>query len=196
MKTINIQTKTITTKNNKIIDEKPEKTDKIREKIVKFNKQNSLDPSNNFILAMKQHSEQVKTINNLYMGSQFEERNFILSELKAKINSYKQQDIKKDYHEYANLITLDNVIEKLVSCKLKCYYCNKNMKLFFEKVRDEDQWTLDRINNYDEHSNENTIVCCLKCNLQRRRKNSDKFLFTKQLENNIIKIKKSDSSIN
>ena len=192
MKTINIESK----KNNKIIDEKPEKTDKIREKIVKFNKQNSLDPSNNFILAMKQHSEQVKTINNLYMGLQFEERNFILSELKAKINSYKQQDIKKDYHEYANLITLDNVIEKLVSCKLKCYYCNKNMKLFFEKVRDEDQWTLDRLNNYDEHSNENTIVCCLKCNLQRRRKNSDKFLFTKQLENNIIKIKKSDSSIN
>ena len=196
MKTINIQTKTITTKNNKIIDDKPEKPDKIREKIVKFNKQNSLDPSNNFILAMKQHSEQVKTINNLYMGLQFEERNFILGELKAKINSYKQQDIKKDYHEYANLITLDNVIEKLVSCKLKCYYCNKNMKLFFEKVRDEEQWTLDRINNYDEHSNENTIVCCLKCNLQRRRKNSDKFLFTKQLENNIIKIKKSDSSIN
>ena len=70
------------------------------------------------------------------------------------------------------------------------------MKLFFEKVRDEEQWTLDRINNYDEHSNENTIVCCLKCNLQRRRKNSEKFLFTKQLENNIIKIKKSDSSIN
>lgn len=192
MKTINIQSK----KNNKIIDDKPEKSDKIREKIVKFNKQNSLDPSNNFILTMKQHSEQVKTINNLYMGSQFEERNFILGELKAKINSYKQQDIKKDYHEYANLITLDNVIEKLVSCKLKCYYCNKNMKLFFEKVRDEEQWTLDRLNNYDEHSNENTIVCCLKCNLQRRRKNSDKFLFTKQLENNIIKIKKSDSSIN
>jgi hypothetical protein len=192
MKTINIQSK----KNNKIIADKPEKPDKIREKIVKFNKQNSLDPSNNFILAMKQHSEQVKTINNLYMGNQFEERNFILGELKAKINSYKQQDIKKDYHEYANLITLDNVIEKLVSCKLKCYYCNKNMKLFFEKVRDEEQWTLDRLNNYDEHSNENTIVCCLKCNLQRRRKNSDKFLFTKQLENNIIKIKKSDSSIN
>ena len=192
MKTINIQSK----KNNKIIDDKSEKPDKIREKIVKFNKQNSLDPSNNFILAMKQHSEQVKTINNLYIGSQFEERNFILSELKAKINSYKQQDIKKDYHEYANLITLDNVIEKLVSCKLKCYYCNKNMKLFFEKVRDEEQWTLDRLNNYDEHSNENTIICCLKCNLQRRRKNSDKFLFTKQLENNIIKIKKSDSNIN
>lgn len=192
MKTINIENK----KNNKTIKEKAETPDKIREKIVKFNKQNSLDPSNNFIITMREHKEQVKIINTLYLGLQFEQRNFILSELKAKINSYKQQDIKKDYHEYANLITLDNVIEKLVNCKLKCYYCNKNMKLFFEKVRDEEQWTLDRLNNYDEHSNENTIVCCLKCNLQRRRKNSDKFLFTKQLENNIIKIQKSDSSIN
>jgi len=68
MKTINIQSK----KNNKIIDDKSEKPDKIREKIVKFNKQNSLDPSNNFILAMKQHSEQVNTINYLYMDTQFE----------------------------------------------------------------------------------------------------------------------------
>ncbi len=66
------------------------------------------------------------------------------------------------------------------------------MFIFFEKVRDENQWTLDRINNYDEHSNENTIICCLKCNLQRRRKNSDKFLFTKQLETNQIIIKKND----
>lgn len=197
MKTINIENK----KNKKTIIEnncenKDEKQDKIREKIIKFNKQKSLDTSNNFILTMREHTEQVKIINNIYLGSKNEEHNFILRELKAKINSYKQQDIKKDYHDIKNLITLDNVIEKLVSCKLKCYYCNKNMKLFFEKVRDDEQWTLDRLNNYDEHSNENTIVCCLKCNLQRRRKNSDKFLFTKQLENNIIKIKKSNSSIN
>ena len=192
MKTINIENK----KNINITKKNNENSEKIREKIEKFNKKTINDSSNNFVIAMREHKQQITVINNLYLGLQFEERNFILSELKAKINSYKQQDIKKDYHIYANLITLDNVIEKLVNCKLKCYYCNKNMKLFFEKVRDEDQWTLDRLNNYDEHSNENTIVCCLKCNLQRRRKNSDKFLFTKQLENNIIKIKKSDSSIN
>ncbi len=66
------------------------------------------------------------------------------------------------------------------------------MMIFFEKVRDEDQWTLDRLNNYDEHSNDNTIICCLKCNLQRRRKNSDKFLFSKQLETNQIIIKKNE----
>ena len=46
-----------------------------------------------------------------------------------------------------------------------------------------------RINNYDEHSNDNTIISCLECNLQRRRKNSEKFKFSKQLENKQIIIK-------
>tara|TARA_B100000424_G_C22828020_1_gene442526 strand:- start:48 stop:575 length:528 start_codon:yes stop_codon:yes gene_type:complete len=134
---------------------------------------------------------QINLINNLYLDNDFPEKKYILDELKIKLNSYKQQD-KKKYNESNNLITLDNIIEKLVCSKLKCYYCKKNLLLFFEKVRDNDQWTLDRLNNYDEHSNDNTIICCLECNLQRRRKNSDKFLFTKQLENNIIKIKKME----
>ena len=60
----------------------------------------------------------------------------------------------------------------------------------FEKIRENKQWTLDRLNNYDEHTNQNTIISCLKCNLQRRRKNSEKFKFTKQLETNQIKISK------
>ena len=42
----------------------------------------------------------------------------------------------------------------------------------------------------DEHTNNNTIISCLECNLQRRRKNSDKFLFTKRLETNQLKINK------
>ena len=35
--------------------------------------------------------------------------------------------------------------------------------------------TLDRLNNNDIHSNNNTIISCYKCNIQRRTKNSDKF---------------------
>ncbi len=134
---------------------------------------------------------QINLINKLYLDNDFPEKKYILDELKIKLNSYKQQDKKKNY-ELNNLITLDNIIEKLVCSKLKCYYCQKKVLIFFDKVRDNNQWTLDRLNNYDEHSNENTIICCLECNLQRRRKNSDKFLFTKQLENNIIKIKKTE----
>ena len=45
-----------------------------------------------------------------------------------------------------------------------------------------EQWTLDRIDNNINHSESNVIIACLKCNLQRRCQNKDKFLFTKQLK--------------
>ena len=114
-------------------------------------------------------------------------------EIEKKIQGYKQQDIKKEYHEYNNFITFLNIIEKLVSSNMKCYYCNCNTLILFKNAREDKQWTLDRLNNYDEHSNENTIICCLKCNLQRRRKNSEKFKFSKQLEHNLLVLKKIDS---
>ena len=100
--------------------------------------------------------------------------------------------VKKGYGDYNNFIRLENIIEKLVSCAMKCYYCNNNTLILFKNVREESQWTLDRLNNYDEHSNANTIICCLKCNLQRRRKNSDNFKFSKQLEHNLLMVKKID----
>ena len=73
---------------------------------------------------------------------------------------------------------------------MMCYYCNNKTLILFKNAREQTQWTLDRLNNYDEHSNINTIICCLKCNLQRRRKNSAKFKFSKQLENKLILLKK------
>ena len=181
----------IANKKKNIIDNNLENNNnKLREKI----KNLKIDNSNNLLIDLKIQKNQVNYINNIFLGTDFSGKSLIINELKSKLSSYKQQDKKKDYDEdCCTLITLDNIIEKLVSSKLKCYYCNKNMLIFFEKVRDEDQWTLDRINNYDEHSNENTIICCLKCNLQRRRKNSDKFLFSKQLETNQIIIKKTNN---
>jgi len=171
-----------------------EPKNKIREKFENFKEKiTNFDSSYNELL--RDYKYQINLINKLYLGEDFSEKKFLLSELKNKINSYKQQDIKKDLHDITNLITLDNTIEKLMSCKLKCYYCNNKLLLFVEKVRDENQWTLDRLNNYDEHTNDNTIIACLKCNLQRRRKNSDKFLFTKQLETNQLKIKKTEHTI-
>ena len=171
-----------------------ESKNKIREKFENFKEKTSnFDSSYNELL--RDYKYQINLINKLYLGEDFSEKKYLLSELKNKINSYKQQDIKKDLHDITNLITLDNAIEKLMSCKLKCYYCNNKLLLFVEKVRDENQWTLDRLNNFDEHTNNNTIIACLKCNLQRRRKNSDKFLFTKQLETNQLKIKKTEHTI-
>ncbi len=51
-------------------------------------------------------------------------------------------------------------------------------------VREMKQWSLDRINNDLGHSCENVFISCLECNLKKRTKNSDSFLFTKQLKIN------------
>jgi hypothetical protein len=43
---------------------------------------------------------------------------------------------------------------------------------------------LDRINNDLGHNNDNVVISCLECNLKRRKKSKDSFLFTKQLKIN------------
>jgi len=165
----------------------------------KINKAN--DPTNLDIVAKRdcmqemtqfvfEYKFQVQMINKIYLDvdkkiNDFEYRKECLREIDKKIASYKTQDINKKKYEENN-INLEEVIEKLVASKLKCYYCKCNMQIFYLKVRDMDQWTLDRIDNDLPHSNDNVIVACLKCNLDRKRQNKDKFLFTKQLKINKI----------
>ena len=148
------------------------------------------DLSNAIISIYDNYEEQLALIQKLYKGIPFYEQKYFSQALKIKLDSYKQQDIKKSYDAYDDFITLENIIEKLVTSSMLCFYCNVKTLILFKNSRTENQWTLDRINNYDEHSNSNTIICCLKCNLQRRRKNSAKFKFSKQLEHNLITIKK------
>lgn len=106
----------------------------------------------------------------------------IKSRLFKKINGYKAQDIKKNIFNNETFITYDELLEKLILSKLKCLYCKLNVLLLFTGKRDSRQWTLDRIDNQKGHSNQNTEIACLKCNLQRRTINSKKFLFTKQMK--------------
>jgi hypothetical protein len=129
---------------------------------------------------------QTTYINNLFMDEEFSCKGLLIKELERKINSYKQQDKLKKIFNPDIIINLSNLIEKLVSSKLKCVYCRENMSLFYKNIREEYQWTLDRINNDLGHSCENTLISCLKCNLQRRRRGMAAFKFTKEL-----RIKKS-----
>ena len=154
------------------------------------NVETSKDLSNAIISIYDNYDIQLELIQKLYKGISFYEQKYFSQALKLKLDSYKQQDIKKKYDDYNNFITLENIIEKLVNSEMLCFYCNVKTLILFKNSRTECQWTLDRINNYDEHSNSNTIICCLKCNLQRRRKNSAKFKFSKQLEHNLITLKK------
>jgi len=153
-------------------------------------KEVSKDISNAIITIYDNYDIQLALIQKLYKGTLFYEQKYFSQALKNKLDCYKQQDIKKKYDDYNNFITLENIIEKLVTSEMLCFYCNVKTLILYKNSREQCQWTLDRINNYDEHSNSNTIICCLKCNLQRRRKNSAKFKFSKQLEHNLIVLKK------
>lgn len=128
------------------------------------------------------HDKQITMINKLYMGDDFDYRITLKKELVKKISSYKNQDIKKGIYDGKKLISFEDTIEKLVSSKLLCYYCSQSVKILYRNVREPSQWTLDRKDNDECHSNENTIIACMKCNLQRRVTNIDKFIFTKKLK--------------
>lgn len=106
----------------------------------------------------------------------------ILKELDKKINGYKQQDILKKRFNEDEFINMEEIIKKLLDNKLKCYYCNNEVLILFNLVRESSQWTLDRIDNNLSHTNSNTVISCLLCNLNRKNLNSNSFLFTKNLK--------------
>lgn len=136
------------------------------------------------------YNNQLKLINQLFLEENLNENKSLIRmkrEIEIKINGYKQQDIKKKLYNEKLFIKLEDILEMFVSCKIKCYYCNSKMKIIYKYVRDNLQWTLDRIDNNDGHTKNNTLVCCLKCNLQRRCLNKDKFDFTKKLSSTTIK---------
>ena len=106
----------------------------------------------------------------------------IIKEIERKLAGYKQQDIKKKIHIEDSVIPFQQVIQKFIECKLKCYYCSQSMKLLYKIVRDSQQWTLDRIDNSHGHTYSNIVICCLECNLKRRIQSCNNYLFTKQLK--------------
>jgi hypothetical protein len=130
-------------------------------------------------------SKQQMLINQLFLKDNFTHSNHMRQLISKKVSSYIQQDKKKERTE-ETFITVEETIEKLVCSQMKCKYCNTQIKLLYKVVRDDDQWTLDRIDNDRAHTKDNVIVSCLKCNLKRRRIDKDKFEFTKKL--NIVKI--------
>ena len=128
---------------------------------------------------------QMDMLTKMYMTCDFPLQSLLKKELEQKINGYKAQDVKKEAKsEMAVLITLVDTVEKLLAAKGRCFYCKMAVLLLYKNVREPTQWTLDRIDNSQGHSKDNTVIACLKCNLQRRVTPMDKFTFTKQLKIN------------
>jgi hypothetical protein len=108
-----------------------------------------------------------------------------IQEINKKIYSYKQQDKLKNIFDEINFISFESVINKMNECELKCRYCKNEMNVLYDISREMKQWSVDRIDNDVGHNINNFHLACLECNLKRRRRSDEKFLFTKQL--NIIK---------
>jgi hypothetical protein len=109
----------------------------------------------------------------IYQNKLDESTDACLREIKKKHSGYKSQDKQKHKYDVQQHITFTELIEKMIDCKLKCYYCNKDMLLLYNKKKDGLQWTLERLNNNLGHYKDNTCISCLKCNLGRRTENHE-----------------------
>jgi hypothetical protein len=127
-----------------------------------------------------QHNNNSNSNSNNSNNSKYEQ--LIVSQIKHKLSSYKQQDILKKILSSEMFITFDKVIDLLVSSNLKCHYCDELMNVLYEVVRLNKQWSLDRIDNNQGHNDGNLVVACLGCNLKRRRVDKDAFYMTKNLK--------------
>lgn len=102
-------------------------------------------------------------------------------EIEKKLSGYKQQDLKKDRYTEAEFIKFDHVIDLMKQCELKCKYCNCELYILYDNVREKRQWTIDRVDNAIGHNIGNVHLACLACNLKRRNMSDAKFDFTKNL---------------
>lgn len=130
--------------------------------------------------------EENTLLNTLYLNGAIIETEpmaeFIQKELRRKVQSYRQQDIKKSRLDEKTFISYDELIEKLVASKLMCFYCKERMKIIYQEQRERKQWTLDRIDNDIQHTCSNTVIACMQCNMEKRRRSHSAFQFTKQLK--------------
>ena len=108
-----------------------------------------------------------------------------IQEINRKITGYKSQDKIKKHFDENKFLTFESVILKMIECELKCRYCKNEMNVLYDISREMKQWSVDRIDNDLGHNIGNFHLACLDCNLKRRRRSDEKFLFTQQL--NIVK---------
>ena len=146
------------------------------------------------------YEKQIKMMKDIYVNNYNytdEVSKIAIQQINRKIYGYKQQDIIKKLLKEDQFINLQSVINKMVECELKCYYCSEEMNVLYDISREMKQWSVDRIDNDQGHNLDNYFLACLECNLKRRRRNDDKFLFTKQMK--LVKVpgenKDNDTSL-
>ncbi len=116
----------------------------------------------------------------------------VRGEIRRKLSGYRAQDVARRRTPASGDEAPDEegTIEKLLASDLECYYCGRHMKVLYSKARDPLQWTLDRVDNTLSHTVRNTVVACMGCNLQRRRRSAEAFRDVKQMR--IVRVDHAD----
>jgi hypothetical protein len=98
----------------------------------------------------------------------------IRREIRGKLSSHKSYD-QTHGMDIESLSTDTDILYKLLTQKERCYYCHCLLHVLYQDRFDPFQWSLDRIDNSKGHTNANTILACLRCNLRRRTRESKDF---------------------
>lgn len=106
----------------------------------------------------------------------------IKKQLDKKINGYKQQDLLKNVFLSTEFVDIATILQMFRECNAKCYYCSCDMMIMYKFVRENTQWTIDRIDNDKGHNKNNIVLACLKCNLSRKCRSEQSFKMTKQMK--------------
>ena len=121
-------------------------------------------------------------------GSINKYQKIIYSQIKAKLRSYKDQDLKKNKYDGSRFVTLDFVLGKLKESSMICFYCKEPTNILYEYVREPKQWTIERLDNTYGHNCDNIVIACLSCNLRRRTTHFERYLSTKRICAGVVKL--------
>ena len=126
-------------------------------------------------------NKQLEVLRKLYLNQEFDQMKDVIKVLEKKRKGYKYQDVNKQKYDEDTFITFETMIELLLGSKLKCKYCKQHMLLFYDRVGEKKQWTLDRIDNNYGHNNDNVVISCLNCNIKRQDLDYDRFKSSKEI---------------
>jgi ATP-dependent Lon protease len=111
----------------------------------------------------------------------------ISQQVRSKISGYASQDKEKGMFLREHFIQFQQILDLFRETKMKCYYCKESTRLLYQHVREQSQWTLERLDNAFGHNHGNVVIACLKCNLRRRTMASERYVKTKEMSK-IVKI--------
>lgn len=104
----------------------------------------------------------------------------IRSEIQTKLRTYHRSDNLRSLPG-GGVPKCEEICELLIRQKCKCYYCHTQIIMLYQNVRDPLQWSVDRKDNSKSHCIDNIVISCLKCNLQRRTRDTDEFYNARNL---------------